>query len=139
LASKELLDLLNKGIARELGVSIQYMWQNVLWKGPKGFAVKDELRNIAISEMKHAELIAARLAYLGGMPTTKPDPVFVGDKVKEMLELDKKAEEEAIALYKQTIQTARKEDDITTARLFEQILQEEEEHHDTFTSLLEDI
>jgi len=139
LASKELLDLLNKGIARELGVSIQYMWQNVLWKGSKGFAVKDELRNIAISEMKHAELIAARLAYLGGMPTTKPDPVFVGDKVKEMLELDKKAEEEAIALYKQTIQTARKEDDITTARLFEQILQEEEEHHDTFTSLLEDI
>ena len=139
MASKELLDLLNKGIARELGVSIQYMWQNVLWKGSKGFAVKDELRNIAISEMKHAELIAARLAYLGGMPTTKPDPVFVGDKVKEMLELDKKAEEEAIALYKQTIQTARKEDDITTARLFEQILQEEEEHHDTFTSLLEDI
>jgi len=139
LASKELLDLLNKGIARELGVSIQYMWQNVLWKGPKGFVVKDELRNIAINEMKHAELIAARLAYLGGMPTTKPDPVFVGDKVKEMLELDKKAEEEAIALYKQTIQTARKEDDITTARMFEQILQEEEEHHDTFTSLLEDI
>ncbi|UCB52824.1 MAG: ferritin [Candidatus Zixiibacteriota bacterium] len=139
MASKELLDLLNKGIARELQVSIQYMWQNVLWSGARGFAVKDELRNIAIVEMKHAEMIAARLAYLGGKPTTKPDPVFVGDKVKDMLELDKKVEEEAIALYKQTIQKARKEDDITTARLFEQILQDEEEHHDTFTSLLEDI
>ena len=139
MASKELQDMLNKGIARELQVSIQYMWQNVLWKGAKGFAVKDELRNIAIVEMKHAEMIAARLAYLGGKPTTKPDPVFVGDKVKEMLELDKKAEEEAIALYRQTIQTARKEDDITTARLFEEILQDEEEHHDTFTSLLEDV
>ena len=32
-ASKELLDLLNKAIARELQVSIQYMWQHVLWRG----------------------------------------------------------------------------------------------------------
>ena len=62
-----------------------------------------------------------------------------GPKADLTLELDKKAEEEALALYRQTIQTARKEDDITTARLFEEILQDEEEHHDTFTSLLEDV
>lgn len=66
MASKDLLDLLNKAIARELQVSIQYMWQHVQWRGVKGFAVKDELKNIAISEMKHAEAIAERLSYLGG-------------------------------------------------------------------------
>ena len=42
MASKELLEMLNKGIAREIQVSIQYMWQHVLWKGVKAFAVKDE-------------------------------------------------------------------------------------------------
>ena len=71
MASKELLDMLNRGIARELQVSVQYMWQHVLWRGVKGFAVKDELRSIAITEMKHAEAIAERLAYLCRNPDNK--------------------------------------------------------------------
>jgi len=137
--SKELLDLLNRAIARELQVSIQYMWQHVLWRGVKGFAVKDELKKIAITEMKHAEAVAERLAYLGGTPTTKPDLIFVGQTLKEMIEKDKKDEETAIALYKKVIETAKKEGDITTARIFKKILEEEEDHHDIFTSLLEEI
>ncbi len=139
MVSKNLLDMLNRAIARELQVSVQYMWQHVLWKGVKAFAVKDELRSIAITEMKHAESIAERLAYLGGTPTTKPDPIFVGESLKEMMERDKKDEEAAITLYKQTIEIAQKEGDITTARLFRQILEDEEDHHDTFTTLLEEI
>jgi bacterioferritin len=138
-ASKELLDLLNRGIARELQVSVQYMWQHVLWKGVKAFAVKDELRSIAITEMKHAEAIAERLAYLGGTPTTKPDPIFIGENLKEMIERDIKDEESAIQLYKKTVETAEKEGDVTTAELFKKILGDEEGHHDTFTSLLEEI
>jgi bacterioferritin len=139
MASKELLELLNKAIARELQVSIQYMWQHVLWKGVKGFAVKDELKKIAIVEMKHAEEIAERLAYLGGIPTTKPDPIFVGENLKEMLEKDKEDEENAIKLYKEIIKKAEEEGDITTADLFKKILADEEEHHDTFTGLLEEV
>jgi bacterioferritin len=137
--SAQLLDLLNKAIAREIQVAIQYMWQHVQWRGVKGFAVQDELKKIAITEMKHAEAIAERLFYLGGIPTTKPEPIFVGETLKEMIERDKKDEEGAIQLYKQTIEVARKEGDETTKRLFKQILSDEEEHHDTFTSLLEEI
>jgi bacterioferritin len=136
VASKKLMDLLNKGIARELQVSIQYMWQHVLAKGIESVAVEDVFREIAITEMKHAEGIAERLAYLDGTPTTKPNPIFVGGSLKEMLQTDVKAEEEVIALYKQTIKVADKEGDSTTRRLFEEILAEEEEHHDTFTKLL---
>jgi bacterioferritin len=139
MASKELMDLLNKAIAREIQVSIQYMWQHVLWKGVKAFAVKDELKSIAITEMKHAEDIAERLAYLGGTPTTKPDPIFVGETLKEMIEKDKKDEEGAISLYKQIIEIAKKEGDETTKRLFQKTLADEEEHHDTFAGLLEEI
>ena len=139
MASEKLLDLLNRSIAREIQVSIQYMWQHVLWKGVKGFAVKDELKRIAITEMKHAEDIAERLSHLGGMPTTKPDPIFIGESLKEMIEQDKKDEEVAINLYKQVIEQAKKEDDETTHKLFRRILSDEEEHHDIFTSLLEEI
>lgn len=138
-ASAQLLDLLNKAIAREMQVAIQYMWQHVQWRGVKGFVVQDELKKIAITEMKHAEAIAERLFYLGGIPTTKPEPIFVGETLKEMIERDKKDEEGAIKLYKQTIEVAKKEGDETTKRLFRQILSDEEEHHDTFISLLEEI
>jgi len=58
-ASDELLDLMNRAIAREMQVSIQYMWQHIQWVGVKGFTVRDQLKLIAINEMTHAELIAA--------------------------------------------------------------------------------
>jgi bacterioferritin len=137
MASKELLANLNEAIAREMQVSIQYMWQHVLWSGPKGFAVRGELKTFAIAEMKHAEAIAERLAYLGGAPTTKPNPIFVGKTLKDMIEQDKKDEEGAITLYKKIVAMAAKEGDITTRKLFEDILGDEEEHLDTFVSLLE--
>ncbi len=139
MASKKLLDLLNKAIARELQVSIQYMWQHVQWTGVKGFAVHDEFKSIAIAEMKHAEKIAERLFYLGGTPVTDPSKVVVGENLKDMLHQDIKSEEQAIDLYKDIIKLAETEGDITTAHIFRGILEQEEEHLDTFTTLSEGI
>ena len=138
-ASKELLDLLNQAIARELQVSIQYMWQHVLWGGVKGFATKDAFQSIAIQEMKHAEKIAERLYYLGGMPTTKPTTIVVGDDLKARIEQDIKDEQGAIELYTKIIELARKEGDEVTNLMFRHILEEEEDHHDTFTTLAEEV
>jgi bacterioferritin len=137
--SQALLDKLNEAIAREIQVAIQYMWQHVQWSGVKGFALQSELRSISIVEMKHAESIAERLFYLGGIPTTKPSPIFVGTTLKEMIVQDVKDEANAIELYKQIVEMARKEGDETTNRLFREILQQEEDHHDTFTTLIEDL
>jgi bacterioferritin len=136
MVSQKLLEFLNKGIARELQVSIQYMWQHVQVTGVEGAVVKNTFREIAIAEMKHAEALAERLSYLNGVPTTKPNPVFVGGSLKEMLKQDEQNEEEAITLYKQAIQVASKEGDYTTRRLLEEILSEEEKHIDTFGKLL---
>jgi bacterioferritin len=138
-ASKALMGLLNDAIARELQVAIQYMWQHVQWGGVKGFAVQSELKSIGIAEMKHAEAIAERLYYLGGTPTTKPTPIFVGSTLKEMIAQDVKDEANAIVLYKSIAEKARSEGDETTNRLFREILQQEEDHHDTFTTLMEDL
>jgi len=139
LTSKKLLGLLNDSIARELQVAIQYMWQHVQWSGVKGFAVQDELQKIAIVEMKHAEKIAERLFYLGDIPTTKPTPIFVGKTLKEMIKRDIQDELNAIKLYKQVIEVAQEEKDVTTAFIFKEILEDEEDHHDTFTTLMEDL
>jgi bacterioferritin len=136
VVSEKLLDLLNKGIAAELQVSIQYMWQHVQVTGIDGAVVNGIFRQIAIAEMKHAEKLAERLNYLNSVPTTKPDPVFVGGSLIEMLKQDEQNEEEAIELYKRGIQVASEEGDYTTRRLLEDILSEEENHIDIFGKLL---
>lgn len=138
MASKELLEKLNDAIAREMQASIQYMWQHIMVEGINSQSISPIFRQIAIAEMLHAELIAERLDYLGGKPTTQPTPIEIGRNAKEMLQIDKKAEEEAIAMYKDIIRLAEKENDYTTKKLFEQILADEENHHNTFSTLLEE-
>ena len=136
MVSQKLLDFLNKGIARELQVSIQYMWQHIQVTGIDGAIVEDVFRKTAIAEMKHAERLAERLDYLNGVATTKPDPIFVGGSLIEMLKQDEQNEEEAITLYKQAIQVTAEEGDYTTRRMLEDILAEEEDHINTFGKLL---
>jgi len=63
----------------------------------------------------------------------------VGKTLKEFLELDTKAEAEAIEMYRQIIEMATKEKDVTTALIFKEILEDEEEHHDVFTTMLEEV
>lgn len=137
--SEELKKMLNDAIGREIQVSIQYMWQHVQVVGVKGIAVQDQFKQTAMAEMKHAEKIAERLWYLTGTPTTKPAPINVGNSLKEFLELNVKAEEEAITMYKKIIEMAQKEGDVTTAFIFKEILEDEEEHHDLFTTMLEEV
>lgn len=138
-ASNKSKEMLNDAIARETAVAIQYMWQHVQVIGVKGIAIQDHFKQTAITEMKHAESIAERLWYLTGTPTTKPTNIKIGKSLKEFLELGTKAEEEAILLYKKIIQQAEKEGDVTTAFIFKEILEDEEEHHDLFTTMLEEV
>ncbi len=137
MVSTELMQLLNKAISAEIQVSIQYMWQHIKIYGFNHIPVAEELRKIAIQEMQHAETIAERVDYLGGDPTTTPAPITLGKKPEEMIEIDKKAEEEAIELYRTIIEKATAEKDYVTREIFEDILEDEEEHHYIFRTLLE--
>lgn len=136
MASKELLEMLNQALARELQVCIQYMWHHVMVTGPYADEFSNAFRTVALQEMLHAEMIAERIDYLDGVPTTVPAEIQLGNDATEMLRLDKKAEEEAIEMYRRIIEMAEAEKDYTTKRLFEQILADEENHHNTFKTLL---
>jgi bacterioferritin len=136
MASKDLLEKLNEAISMELQVSIQYLWQHVTVKGINSESVGGVLKKIGIAEMKHAEEIADRLDYLGGTLTTKPAPIKVGETLEEMLGIDRQNEENTIKLYKKIVAMALDEGDIVTKKLFEDILMDEEDHHNTFSTLL---
>ncbi len=129
----KLLDLLNKAIAKELAVSIQYMWQHVMARGMESPEIKEIFKDISIEEMKQAERLAERLFYLGGIPTTKPESINVGGSLKEMIEFDLKVENDAIEMYREIIDVA--EEDTTTRLVCEKILAEEEEQKNKLSKL----
>ena len=137
--SAELKKMLNDAIAIEIAASVQYMWQHVQVIGVRGKAVADKFKETAIMEMKQAEELAERLWYLNGTPTTQLAPIKVGESLKEFLELDTKMEEEGIRLYRKIIDQAQKEGDVTTTFMIKEILEVEEEHHDLFTTMLEEV
>ena len=137
MASEKLKSMMVDAIIREMEVAIQYIWQHVTIKGMFSEAVGPVFRVVALQEMMHAELIGERLDYLGGELPLHPKNIKVGGPAEEMIRNDVKAEEDAIELYKEIIKVAKDEDDTTTRKLFEDILRDEEDHHNTFTGLLE--
>ena len=134
---KTLLDVLNDLRARELGVIMQYMRQHYTVSGPEGMLLADEFKSVAVTEMKHAEALAERIEFLGGDPTTKPEP-FERDfaDLREMAKADYNAEQDAVMRYRVAIKVAAAADDVTTRRLLESILADEEDHLKTFSDML---
>jgi len=137
MAKEDLKKMLNDAIAREIAVSVQYMWQHVQAVGISGEVARPIFKQIAVTEMKHAEEIAERLNVLGGVPTTKPTPITVGDSTKKMLSLNVAAEKDAIRFYRKIIAVATKQEDYVTKRMFEKILADEEGHLNDFEGMLE--
>lgn len=140
--SPDYIDLLNKAVEREIQVSLQYILQhakmeklvrrtipeNILLDKTTYDAVGKFLREISIQEMKHAASIMERIYYLGGQATTKSGKPSIGDSISEFAKFGVKAEEEALMLYRQIIETAGKMGDWETRELFEKIYGEEEGH-----------
>lgn len=135
---KSVIDVLNDLRARELAVIVQYMRHHYLVSGATGVALADEFKEIAIVEMKHAEKLAERIDYLGGDPTTKPEAIAgtAATTLAEMASADRDSELDAIARYKEAIGVAADAGDVTTRKIFEGILGDEEDHHKTFEDML---
>ena len=67
---------------------------------------------------------------------TRYEMVLLPQDVERISKFD---EVNAIDMYKKIIEMSRAEKDETTEQLFKNILMEEEDHHDVFSTLLEEI
>ncbi len=133
---KKLIDELNKGVAREITAIIQYSYHHVMAEGMNSPAISEMFEKIALEEMDHLEKFSERINYLGGVPTTKPNPIKVGGTLGQMVKNDLQTEYEAIRLYKEQIGIAKEIGDTTTRLLLEKVLTTEEEHADKWETLL---
>lgn len=136
MVSRELLDMLNKGVAREVQFSIRYSWQRLMVKGVEGLAVEKVFRKMALESATNAEVLGERLVFLAGVLPVTFESIHVGHSLDEMLKEDIQNSEEIVDLLKQAIQLATKEGDFTTRRLLEDILAVDEGHLDRVSKLL---
>lgn len=132
----KIIDALNQALERELGAILQYLHHHWTGEGLESPEILELFEKTSIDEMKHAERLASRINFLEGEPTTKPGPIRKGGDIKKMMEDDLEAEYEAITLYKSIIKLADELGDSTTRLMMEEITAQEEDHADTWETIL---
>ncbi|WP_374590645.1 bacterioferritin [Novosphingobium sp.] len=127
----QVIDFLNKALLNELTAINQYwlhyrMLDN--W-GVKKLAAFE--RHESIDEMKHADQLADRILFLGGLPNFQSlGRLRVGENVEEILKADLALEHDAIPLLKEAIAHCEAVRDFVSRDLFAKILESEEHHVD---------
>ncbi len=81
--------------------------------------------------MRHAEVLTDRILFLEGLPNyQKLFALRIGETVKEQFDCDMKIEREAVDRLRTGAAYMRSIGDITSAKIFEDILADEEHHID---------
>jgi bacterioferritin len=144
-ADKEVvLQLLNDALATEIVCVLRYKRHHFMAKGIHSEAVAAEFAEHAAEEQEHADTIAERIVQLGGAPNFAPDSLKSrshseykeGTDLIDMIRENLIAERIAIDTYREIIRYLG-DKDVTTRRMFEEILAVEEEHADDMADLLE--
>ena len=128
---KKVIEFLNKALTNELTAINQY-WLHYRVLADWGVTKLAEYeRHESIDEMKHADVLAERILFLGGLPNFQAiHKLKVGETVDEILKADLAVEMEAIPLLKDAIAHCESVRDYTSREIFERILESEEEHVD---------
>ncbi|NML29755.1 ferritin-like domain-containing protein [Paraburkholderia antibiotica] len=138
------LKLLNDALATEIVCTLRYKRHHFMAKGINSEAVAAEFAEHASEEQEHADRIAERIVQLGGEPDFAPQGLGArshseykeGTDLTDMIRENLVAERIAIDTYREIVRYLG-DKDVTTRRLFEEILAVEEEHADDMADLLE--
>jgi bacterioferritin len=136
--------LLNEALATEILCVLRYRHHEAIAKSIDYPQVAAEFKEHAEQEEQHMLMIAERINQLGGDPDYNPDTISkrsateygVGTHLTEMIQEDLIAERIVISVYRKLIAWFG-EGDLTTRRMLESILEDEEEHADELASLLD--
>ncbi|WP_240655459.1 ferritin-like domain-containing protein [Paraburkholderia phosphatilytica] len=138
------IKLLNDSLATEIVCVLRYKRHFYMAKGINSEAVAQEFAQHAAEEQDHADRLAERIVQLGGEPDFEPKGLATrshseykeGGDLTGMIRENLIAERIAIDTYREIIRYLG-DKDVTTRRLFEEILEVEEEHADDMADLMQ--
>src|ERR1700682_432471 len=136
--------LLNEALAPEIVCTLRYRRHHYMAAGIHSQSVADEFMEHAMEELQHADWIAERIRQLNGAPNFSPEGLLMrshaqyaeGTTLVDMIKEDLIAERIAIESYTEIIRFFG-DNDPTSRRMMEKILEVEEEHADDMATLLE--
>ncbi|MDQ2980281.1 MAG: bacterioferritin [Acidobacteriota bacterium] len=140
----KVIAVMNEALATELVCVLRYKRHFFMATGIHATAVAAEFQEHAADEQGHADRIAERITQLGGAPNFNPEGLasrshsqyIEGESLVDMIKEDLVAERIAIESYGEIVRFLG-DRDITSRRLMEEILANEEEHADDLKNLLE--
>lgn len=136
ITKDEMITLLNEDLAIEYTAAIQYLQHHAMVQGNKYGQITGELKEHADEEMGHSVILANRITMLGGIPQAKTLEFVNTGTFKDMLELDLKEEETAVARYKERTRQALEMGEFGLAGDLQGILADEEEHQSDLEAIL---
>jgi bacterioferritin len=140
---EQVVKVLNDVLATELVCMLRYKRHFYMAQGINSESVKSEFLTHAGEEQQHAEEVAARIVQLNGEPNFSPEGLMGRahsqydheTDLVGMIREDLVAERIAIETYLEIVRWLGEEDP-TSRRLIERILEKEEEHAEDMSSLL---
>ncbi len=125
------IQALNRALKEELTAINQYFLHAEMCENWHYDRLGKFIKKQSIDEMKHAEELIERILFLDGTPNlTELTKLNIGPTVKEQLRNDLKLEVDAVAMYNEMTEMARKEGDNVSSELFKKLLADEERHVD---------
>ncbi len=135
---ERVIEFLNEQLTAELTAINQYFLHAKMQENWGFTVLAKHTRAESLDEMRHAEVLTDRILFLQGLPNyQKLFSLRIGENVKEMFECDMKIEEEAVDRLRRGIEYMRSIGDVTSARIFEDILADEEHHIDYLETQLD--
>ncbi|MEV7012404.1 bacterioferritin [Streptosporangium sp. NPDC051022] len=128
---KQIIELLNEQLTAELTAINQYFLHAKMQENWGYTRLAKYTREESIDEMRHAEKLTDRILFLEGLPNyQRLGTLHIGQTVEEQLRADLNIELEVVGRLKPAIILMREKGDATSARIFEEILEDEERHID---------
>ena len=132
----DLIRGLNEDLRGEFQAVIMYRLYASMVQGP----YRQELRGFFASEipeeLAHAQILADKIAALGGTPAAEPAPVRVVSEPKQMLQAALEAEESTIKRYIDRRRQAEEAGEVGLAAQFDDIIADETNHRDELRQML---
>ena len=127
----DIISLLNDQLTSELTAINQYFLHAKMQQNWGLTKLAAYTRSESLDEMRHAERITDRILFLEGLPNyQRLGTLRIGQTVREQLEADLAIEQAVVERLRPGVTLCREKADHTTARLFEEILADEEHHID---------
>ena len=131
----KVIESLNDLLAEELTAISQYMVHAEMCENWGYKKLHEVVEKRAITEMRHAEKLIARIIFLDGQPTvSRLNEIHIGQDVEKQFENDLMLERGADRHYNEVIRLASELGDNGTKDLLEEILEQEEDHIDELES-----